>query len=302
MFSSRSGAAKLSLIVIVGLVVLKVVVALITGSISIFAQALDSILDSLAVAISLIAIRIAAKPADKEHPFGHGKIENIAALGQAILIFAAGGLIIYSAVRRIMSGAPVEMAEAGIVVMVVSIIASIFLSRHLLKVSRATDSIALEANARNILADIYSAAAVLAGLIAIRITGFNILDPIIALAVALFILKVGYDVLKKSSGGIVDVSLPKAEEDEIRHCIMEQGCRMGSFHDLRTRKAGSQRYIDLHLIMPRDVSVEEAHQACDRLEQSIEARLPNASITIHVELTSDVNSGHQTFHAASSPA
>ena len=283
MFSTRSGAAKLSLVVVIGLIVLKVVVAVITGSISILAQAADSFLDLFAIVIIFFAIGIATRPADGEHPFGHGKVENIAAIVQAMFIFTAGGLIIYSAVRRILTGVTIELTEAGIGVMLVSIIASIFLSRHLLKVSRAVDSIALQASAHNIAADVYSAAAVLAGLIAIRFTGLNILDPIIALLVALFILKVAYDVLRGSFGGLVDVKLPEAEEDEIMSCIMEHGGQLVGFHDLRTRKAGSQRFIELHLVMPKNASVEEAHLMCDHLEQDIENRLQYTSVTIHVE-------------------
>jgi len=283
MFSTRSSAAKLSLIVVVGLVVLKVVIAVVTESISIFAQALDSCLDLFAVGITFFAVGVATKPADKEHPFGHGKVENIAAIAQAVLIFAAGGLIIYSAVRRIITGVTVELTEVGMGVMLVSIIVSIFLSRHLLKVSRATHSIALESNARNIAADVYSATGVLAGLVAIRFTGLTILDPIVALLVALIILKVGYDVLRKSFGGVIDVRLPETEESLIRSCILEHSGEMVAFHELRTRKAGSQRYIDLHLVMPRNASVEEAHRMCDHLEQDIETRLHHTDITIHVE-------------------
>ena len=283
MFSTRSGAAKLALVVVIGLVVLKVVVAVITGSISILAQAADSFLDLFAVLVTFFAVNIATKPADKEHPFGHGKVENIAAIVQAVLIFTAGGLIIYSAVRRIILGTTVELTEAGIGVMLISIIVSIFLSRHLFKVSQATDSIALEAFARNIAADVYSAAAVLAGLVAIRFTGLNILDPIIALLVALLILKVAYDVLRRSFGGLIDVKLPEAEEVEIKSCIVEHYSEVVSFHRLRTRKAGSQRYIDLHLVMPKDAIVEEAHNMCDHLERDIENRLQYTSVTIHVE-------------------
>ena len=283
MFSTRSGAAKLSLAVVIGLIVLKVVVGVITGSISIFAQATDSFLDLFAIGIIFFAVSVATRPADKEHPFGHGKAEDIAAIVQAVLIFAAGGLIIYSAVRRIIFGTTVELTEAGIGVMAVSIIVSIFLSRFLLKVSRATDSIALEASARNIAADVYSAAGVLVGLVAIRFTGLNILDPIIALLVALFILKVAYDVLRKSFGGLVDVKLPEAEENAIRSAIMEHVGELVEFHQLRTRKAGSQRYIDLHVVMPRNTSLEEAHRMCDHLEQDIETRLQRASVIIHVE-------------------
>ena len=283
MFSSQSGATKLALVVVIGLIALKVVAAVITGSISILAQAMDSFLDLFAVVITLFAVSIATKPADEKHPFGHGKVENIAAIVQAVLIFIAGGLIIYSAVRRIMVGATVELTEAGIGVMLVSIIVSIFLSRHLLKVSKAVDSIALQANARNIAVDVYSAAAVLAGLVAVRFTGLNILDPIIAMAVALFVLKVGYDVLSKSFGGLVDVKLPEAEERVIRECIMEYDSEVVSFHQLRTRKVGNQRHIDLHIVMPKDASVEEAHRICDCLEVAMADRLRNTSVTIHVE-------------------
>jgi cation diffusion facilitator family transporter len=283
MFSTRSGAARLSLVVVFGLFVLKVVAAAITGSISILAQAADSFLDLFAIVVTFFAISIATKPADEEHPFGHGKVENIAAIVQAMLIFTVGGLIIYSAVRRIITGTTVELTEAGIGVMLVSIIASIFLSRHLLKVSRTIDSIALQATARNIAADVYSAAAVLAGLIAIRFTGLNILDPIIALLVALLILKVAYDVLRRSFGGLIDVKLPEAEEGTIRSCIMEHGGELVGFHELRTRKAGSWRFIDLHLVVPKYASVEQAHNLCDHLELDIETRLSFTSVTIHIE-------------------
>jgi cation diffusion facilitator family transporter len=167
--------------------------------------------------------------------------------------------------------------------MLVSIIASIFLSRHLLKVSRTVDSIALQAIAHNIAADVYSAAAVLAGLIAIRFTGLNILDPIIALLVALLILKVAYDVLRRSFGGLIDVKLPEAEEGTIRSCIMEHGGELVGFHELRTRKAGSWRFIDLHLVVPKYASVEQAHSFCDHLELDIETRLSYTSVTIHIE-------------------
>ena len=283
MFSNQSSAAKLALIVVIGLVALKAAAAIITGSISILAQAADSFLDLFAIAITLSAVTIAAKPADAEHPFGHGKVESIAATVQAILIFTAGGLIIYSAVRRIIEGATVQLTEAGIGVMLISVIASIFLSRHLLRVSRATDSEALRANAHNIAVDVYSAAAVLAGLVVVRFTGISILDPIIAIAVALLILKTAYDVLSKSFGGLIDVKLPETEEIIIRESIMEHEDKVVSFHQLRTRKVGNQRHIDLHLVLPKDNSVEEAHQMCDDLELAIANNLSHANVTIHVE-------------------
>ncbi len=283
MFSTKSGAAKLSLAVVLALVVLKLVVASITGSISILAQAMDSVLDVFAVVATFFAIGIASRPADEEHPFGHGKVEGIAAIVQAVLLFGASAGIVYSAIRRIISGEVIEFAAAGIGVMLVSMLASIFLSRHLLRVSRATGSIALEANAHNIAADVYTTAGVLVGLVIIQFTGLYIIDPIIAIIVAAFIVRAAYGVLRKSFGELIDIRLPKAEEEAIKSSILEHGCQLVDFHDLRTRKAGSQRYIELHLTMPKNVSVEEAHRMCDHLEQDIKTRLRGASVVIHVE-------------------
>ena len=257
--------------------------AVITGSISISAQAVDSFLDLFGIMVTFLAVRMAVMPADDEHPFGHGKVEGIAAAVQAVLIFAAGGLIIYSAVLRIITETPIKLTEAGIGVMLVSIIASIFLSRHLLKVSRATGSMALEASARNIAADVYSAAGVLVGLVVIRFTGSSIIDPILAIVVALYILKTAYDVTRKSFGELVDVRLPEAEEEVIISCITEHRAQLAGFHKVRTRKAGIQRFIEFHLQVPKDASLEEAHLMCYHLEEDIESRLPNSSVTIHVE-------------------
>jgi len=288
MFSGRSGAARLSIFIVISLIAVKVIAGAITGSLSVLAQAVDSLLDLFAVSITFLALRIADRPADTGHPFGHGKAENIAAIIQAALIFIAGGSIIYAAVRRIQTHAVLEMTGVGIGVMAVSIIASIFLSRHLLKVARKEDSAALEANARNIAADIYSAAAVLIGLIVVRITGIGIIDPILAGLVALFILKVAYDVLRKSSGGLVDAKLPEDEEQIIRAAITEHlGGEIVGFHKLRTRKSGNQRYIDLHLVMPKHISIEKAHDMCDHLEKDIEEKLVRTDVTIHVEPCDD---------------
>lgn len=283
MFSGRSGAARLSMVVVIGLIVIKVAVGAVTGSLSVLAQAVDSFLDLFAVVITFLAVRIATMPADEEHPFGHGKAENIAAIVQSVLIFFASVAIIYSAVRRIQTGATLELTEVGIGVMAVSIITSILLSRYLLRVSRQEDSIALEANAKNIAADVYSAAAVFIGLLLVRFTNYSIIDTILALLVALYILKVAYDMLRNSFGGLIDVKLPDDEEKIIKTTIKEHIGQVVDFHALRTRKAGSQRYIDLHLVLPKDMSIEKAHDICDHLEADIESSLPRTDVTIHVE-------------------
>jgi cation diffusion facilitator family transporter len=283
MFSTKAGATKLLIGVVVGLIAIKVVVGWLTGSISVLAQAADSLLDLFAAIITFSAIRIAARPADAEHPYGHGKVEDIAAVGQGILIFVAGGLIIYAAIERIIRGSSVELAGAGIAVMAVSIGVSIFLSRHLSRVARRTNSVALEANARNIATDVYSASAVLVGLAIVRFSGVNIIDSAIAIGVAIYIVKVAIDTIRKPISGLLDEKLPPSQEVVIEDCLRRHSSEVSGFHALRTRRAGSKSYIDLHLVMAGDTSLERAHQICDQIENEIESKLHEASVTIHCE-------------------
>jgi len=283
MFSTKAGATKLLIGVVVGLIIFKVVVSWLTGSISILAQAVDSLFDLFGGIITFFAIRIAAKPADAEHQYGHGKVEDIAGVAQGILIFIASGLLIYSAIVRIIEGSTIELAGAGIAVMAVSIVVSIFLSRHLLSVSRATGSVALEANARHIATDIYSASAVLVGLAIVRFTGLNIIDSVIAIGVAIYILKVAIDTMRKPISGLLDEKLPPSQEAVIEDILKKYSREVAGFHTLRTRRAGSQIYIDLHLVMASDISLEQAHQICDQIEGEIQSVLREASVTIHPE-------------------
>lgn len=283
MFSTPGGAAKLLLVVVIGLFGLKVAVGVITSSISIWAQAVDSSLDIFAVVITFLTVGFSAKPADREHPFGHGKVEDVAAGIQAVLLLGAASIIIYSAIQRIIVGDVIQLTEAGIGVMLASMVVSILLSRHLFRVARKTGSVALEANANNIRGDVYSTAGVMAGLLVVRFTGLTVFDPILALVVSLLILKATYRVGRMAFSGLIDVRLPKAEEDVLISCINEHTTQLAGFHQVRTRKAGSQRFIDLHLMLPKNTSVEEAHRMCDHLEQDIENRLPHSNVTIHVE-------------------
>ena len=283
MLSTKSGAAKLLIGIVVGLIALKVVVSWLTGSISILAQASDSLLDLFAGILTFSAVRIAAKPPDAKHPYGHGKVEDVSGVVQGILIFIAAGLIIYAAIARIMRGTSIQLAGAGIAVMVVSIVASVFLSRQLMTVSRATGSVALEANARNIAADVYSASAVLTGLAIVRLTGLDILDPVIAIAVAVYILKVAVDTVRRPISGLLDEKLPSSQQAAIEANRGKYNREVAGFHALRTRRAGSRRYIDLHLVMAREISLEEAHEICDQVETEIQCLLDGASVIVHAE-------------------
>ncbi len=283
LFSIEKAASAVLVGVVVGLIALKIVVGLISGSISVFAQATDSLLDLFAGVLTFVAIRIAIKPADEEHPFGHGKVEDVVGVVQGVLIFIAAVMITYSSVLRIVRGSSLQLPEAGIGVMLVSVIASVCLSRYLLRVSKATGSTVIEANARNIQGDVYSAVAVLVGLLLVRVTGLTIFDPLLAIGVAMYLVKLSYDTARKPFLGLVDTRLPQPEQAVIESCLAAYEGRVVGFHELRTRRAGNQRYIDLHLVMAKNISLEHAHEVCDWLERDIRWKLPRSNITIHVE-------------------
>jgi len=283
MLATKENAAKLSIFTVALLIVMKVVASILTGSIGIRADAIHSVIDLSGVVIGYIGIRISGKPPDERHAFGHGKAENIAAVVIAGLIFVAAGTIVYEAVKRLVGGVTLQLVTVGIYVTAAALVINVIISWYALRVARSTDSVALEATARDMLADVFSSCAVLVALILVKLTGLSILDPIVALLVAILIARTAYVTMKRSFGELVDIRLPKAEEDEIMSCIMEHGGELVGFHRLRTRKAGSQRFIDLHLVMPKNASVEETHRMCDHLEEDIEHRLRHTSVTIHVE-------------------
>ena len=181
------------------------------------------------------------------------------------------------------TGGTVELIAVGIWVTAAAIVINGATSWYALRVARSTDSVALEATARHMYADVLSSVAVLVGLILVSLAGLVILDPIVALLVAILIVRTAYITMKKSLSDLMDVKLPEDEENTIKLAIIEHGGEVVGFHKLRTRKAGSQRYIDLHMVMPKEVSLEDAHRLCDHLEEDIGNKLRHANVTIHVE-------------------
>jgi cation diffusion facilitator family transporter len=202
---------------------------------------------------------------------------------EGLLILVAAGLIINEAIHKIIEGVNLEIVEVGIAVMAVSMVVNIIVSRYLRKISVSTDSLALEADSLHLSTDVLTMGGVFLGLIIVRVTGLSILDPIIAIVVALLILKASVDIIRKSFGGLMDVSLPESEQKAIEKCLLEHRDSIVEFHRLRTRKSGSQRQIDVHLVISKTASVEGAHAMCDHLEKDIEQILPNTEVNIHVE-------------------
>lgn len=279
----KEKAATLGILSITLLIVMKVVAGILTGSIGIIADAVHSVIDFTGSVIGLIGIRISGRPPDKRHAFGHGKAEDIASAVIAGLIFVAAAAIVYEAARRLAAGGRVELVTVGIYVTAAAIVINVAISWYVSRVGQSTESVALKAIARDMLADVLSSCAVLIGLVLVRLTGRNIFDPIVSLLVAALIARTAYLTMKEAFGGLMDTRLPEAEEETIRSSIMEHSSQVVGFHKLRTRKVGNQRYIELHLVMPKDASVHAAHKVCDHLEEDIRARLRDASISIHIE-------------------
>ena len=276
-------AAKLSMITIGLLIAMKAVTSVVTGSIGIRADAIHSTIDLAGVIVGFLGIRIAARPPDADHTFGHGKAQDIAGVVISGLIFFAAGAITYEAIKRLISDGELEFVTLGIYVTVAAIAMNAIVSWYAFKVAKSADSTALEASGRDMFADVLSSIAVLVGLVLVRVTGSNLPDPIVSLLVAALIVRAAFVTLRKSVDGLMDIKLPEAEEEIVRACIKEHMGLLVDFHELRTRKAGDRRHIYLHLVMPKDSSVDQAHSVCDHLEEDIQNRLQRVHVVIHVE-------------------
>ena len=266
----------------------KVAIGLASGSVSILSEGIHSGIDLLAAFIALFAVRESGKPADSRHAYGHGKIENVSGTIEAALIFVAALMIIVEAIQKIQQiiggeGGRVGDLGLGLMIMGVSALMNLIVSSKLMKVAKRTDSVALEADALHLRTDVYTSVGVFMGLLLIKITGWVILDPIIALGVALMIIKASLELTKKAFSPLVDVSLPDEEREIISEILQLHAVEFVEFHKLRTRKAGAERHVDLHLVVAKYTSVVDVHELCDLIEQEINLRLHGTHVLIHAE-------------------
>ncbi len=280
----KTRAALLSIISNSALIAIKLVVGLMMNSVSVISEAVHSGLDLVAAIIAWFSVRESGKPADDEHRFGHGKIENVAGTVEALLIFGAAFFIIWEAVHKLMAGTvEIESLGLGAVVMGVSALANYAVSRHLLNVAVKTDSVALEADAMHLRTDVYTSVGVLGGLVAIKLTGIAILDPLIAIVVALMIIKAAWDLTRTAFFHIRDVSLPNDEEAVIHDVMAGHAHQFLEYHKLRTRKSGHTRHIDMHLVVPKSMTVEMGHNLSHVITDEIEGKLAHSHILVHIE-------------------
>ncbi|MGD9496918.1 MAG: cation diffusion facilitator family transporter [Armatimonadota bacterium] len=276
------------------LVLLKLGAGIATGSVAVISEAVHSAMDLVAALIALLAVRAAAVPADEEHPYGHGKAENISGTIEALLIFAAAAYIIYEAIRKLLGEHEVESPGWGMAVMGVSAVVNIGVSEMLFRVARATDSIALEADGWHLRTDVWTSVGVLGALGFIALTEhyapvlhFHWMDPVAAIGVALLIIHAAWKLTITSARDLMDVALPDEEGQAIHHVLTAHSPGVRGFHNLRTRKAGSQRFVDVHVLVDPAMTVATSHALSDVITDEIQARLPNTVVVVHIEPCDD---------------
>ncbi|MEH7081019.1 cation diffusion facilitator family transporter [Bacillus velezensis] len=265
------------------IVLLKLVVGIITGSVAIISEAIHSLLDLVASIIAFFSVKISNRPPDKEHPYGHGKFENISGTIETLLIFIAGIWIIVESVEKLIHPSPIKFPYIGVIVMLLGAFINWRVGKKVQKVGDETHSVAMQSNALHLLTDVYSSLGVAASLILVSLTGLVVLDALIGIGIALYIMKESIELGKKSFTPLLDTGLSSSEIKQIEQVLLNFKSQFIEYHDLRTRRSGAEEHIDFHLVLPSSTSIEEAHLLCDKIEDEIKKVLINPQILIHVE-------------------
>lgn len=275
--------ALLSIFSNTALIAFKIVAGLMSGSVSIISEAIHSGMDLIASIVAFFSVRESAKPADREHPYGHGKVENISGLVEGVLIFIAAAMIIKEAYKKLFEPAPIEQAYIAIAVMFAAALVNLLVSRTLYKVAKQEDSMALEADALHLKTDVYTALGVGLGILLIKLTGILILDPVVAIIVACLIIKEAWNLTRSALNFVIDARLSDQEEDEIRRIIESHSNQFVDYHKLKTRKSGNMKHIDFHLTMDPDLTVRETHELVGTMKKEMSERFGNTRVVIHID-------------------
>lgn len=278
-------AAVLSVICNASLITMKFIVGVLSGSVSIISEAIHSLVDLLASCIALFSVNMSSRPADEGHPYGHGKIENISGVVEGLLIFLAVVMIIIKSVEKIIAPEPMENEYLAIGVMAVSALANFVIAQYIYRTVKKAESVALEADALHHLTDTYTSLGVMAGLILIKVTGIAILDPLVAIGVALFITKEAWLITKTAFGPLLDHSMPEEDQEEVYNMldVFKDKNEIIGYKKIKSRKSGHQKCIDIVIIVSDEISIVEAHEISDRIELEIEESLHDTILTVHVE-------------------
>ncbi len=295
----RQRAARLSVISNTGLVVVKIAAGLVTGSVSVLAEGIQSAVDILASVMIYAGLGVAGKPPDRGHPYGHGKFESLTSAAQMILILGSTSFILYQAYRRLLHPRMPDV-DWGIAAMGLALVVDLAVSSHLQRVARRTESLALEAEAQHLRSDMYACAGVLLGLVAVRLTRWAPLDPVIAALLALVVIVTAIRLMRASLQPLLDQSLPAEEEAQIRRTLDADDRVMG-YHKLRTRQAGAQRHVDVHIMLEDGLTLSEAHAIGEEIERAIRKTLRNLDVVVHVEPYAEELSHQALQHGTPDP-
>lgn len=283
--SKKKFVAGLSITSNVILSILKIITGILSGSMSIISEAIHSLSDFFASVLTLFSVMKSSQPADSDHPYGHGKYEDMAGFIEGILIILAALFIIWESSKKIIFGINIDTENnLGIIVMLIAVILNIIVSSLLFKVSKETNSISLFADGEHLRTDVYSSLGVMLGLVLIKITGYTILDPVIAIMVAAIIFRVGYSISKKAGSNLLDHSLPDENINNIKQIIKNCAADVTlKRNSIKARQVGPTKDIDLILQFHENTSICECHKVCDEIEKQIRSLYPSCSISIHAE-------------------
>ncbi|WP_457809203.1 cation diffusion facilitator family transporter [Kushneria sp. EE4] len=262
---------------------LKTLAYALTGSVALLSDALESLVNVVTAVAALIAIRVAAMPADDNHPYGHHKAEFFSAVLEGVMIIIAALLILNEAVTGLMNPQPLELPLMGIVISLIATVINAFWSRVLIRVGHRERSPALVADGRHLFTDVVTSAGVIVGVVLAMTSGWWLLDPLVAIIVAINILWSGAKVIRESLSGLMDEAVSPETLALIHRVIAATGEGAVEAHDVRTRHAGRATFVDFHLVVPGDTTVFHAHEICDRIEAGLRRALGDVRITIHVE-------------------
>lgn len=276
-------AAGISLAASLVILGLKAAAYIVTGSVALLSDAAESVVNILAANLALVVLLVAVRPPDDSHQYGHAKAEYVSSATEGAMIAAAGFWIVLTAANRLLNPRPLVRLSVGLSLLAAGALLNLLVALYLLRVSRAGRSIALEASAKHLLSDVITSAGVLVGLGLVAATGWVRLDAIAAMIVGSNIGWMGLVLLRRSISGLMDARLPSGEQAKIRTVLDAHQGEIVEYHALRTRQAGADRFLDVHLVLHRSLSVGQAHLICDDLERHLEEALPGVDVTIHVE-------------------
>jgi len=266
---------------------LKFAAYLVTGSVGILSDALESLVNLAAALMALAILTVASRAPDEMHAFGYGKAEYFSSGVEGALILLAAASIIWTALPRLASPQPLEQVGIGVAVSVIASAINFGVARRLLRAGKAYRSIALEADAHHLITDVWTSAGIITGILAVHFTGWHRLDPIIAIVVAANIVRIGAQLLRRSVLGLMDRALPAAEQDAIKEVLSRYDRRDIHFHALRTRRAGARSFVSMHVLVPGNWTVQRGHDALEEIERDVRTAVPGSSVFTHLEPRDD---------------